>query len=108
MAARVDPNQGLMASVLDRLIDPDAAGTDAQPGYNLSQMMEAVRRDLEELLNTRQTLDATARSRPRVRGCVVGSRLPDFPSVPVITPQQRQDIARAIEVITVRYEPRLR
>ena len=52
MAARVDPNQGLMASVLDRLIDPGTAGTDAQPGYNLSQMMESVHRDLHASVRT--------------------------------------------------------
>src|SRR4029077_12817588 len=106
--ARVDPKQGLMASLLDRLIDPTTAGTEGQRGYTLSQMMEAVRKDLEELLNTRQTLDAPARTRERVRNSILGYGLPDFTSVPVTTPQQRQEIANALEATVVRYEPRLR
>jgi type VI secretion system protein ImpF len=106
--ARVDPKLGLMPSVLDRLIDPASAGTEAQRGYTLNQMMEAVRKDLEELLNTRQTLDDAARSRERVRNSILGYGLPDFTSVPVTTPQQRQEIAQALEATVVRYEPRLR
>jgi type VI secretion system protein ImpF len=38
----------------------------------------------------------------------VGYGLPDFTSVPVTTPQQRQEIANALEATVVRYEPRLR
>src|SRR5205085_2465499 len=66
LMARVDPKLGLMPSVLDRLVDPASAGTEGQRGYTLNQMMEAVRKDLEELLNTRQTLDAAARRREKV------------------------------------------
>jgi type VI secretion system protein ImpF len=106
--ARVDSKQGLMASILDRLVDPATAGADGQHGYTIGQMMEAVRKDLEELLNTRQTLDGPARSRQRVRHSIVGYGLPDFTSVPVTTPQQRADIARALEATVIRYEPRLR
>ena len=49
---RVDPHQGLMPSLLDRLIDPDAEGTVGRHGYDLQQVIDAVRRDLEDLLNT--------------------------------------------------------
>ena len=51
-----DLPQGLMPSILDRLIDPDSAGTDARRGYGLTQMLEVIRRDLEDLLNTRQSI----------------------------------------------------
>jgi type VI secretion system protein ImpF len=106
--ARVDPKQGLMASILDRLIDPASAGTEEQRGYNLGQMMEAVRKDLEELLNTRQTLDPAGRTRERIRNSILGYGLPDFSAVPVTTVQQRQEIAHALAATIVRYEPRLR
>ena len=53
--SRIDPQQGLMPSLLDRLIDPEADGTNWQRGYSVQQMVAAVFRDLEELLNTHQT-----------------------------------------------------
>jgi len=51
----IDPLQALMPSVLDRLIDPDSAGTVARRGYGVKQMTDAVRRDLliEQLLKCR-------------------------------------------------------
>lgn len=106
--AHIDPQQGLMPSILDRLIDPATAGIGEQRGYNIRQMMEAVRDDLEDLLNTRQTLGPLALSRERVRNSILGYGLPEIASMPAITPQQRTDIARVVEGIVMRYEPRLR
>lgn len=106
--AHIDPQQGLMPSILDRLIDPGSAGTEAQRGYNLSQMMEAVRKDLEELLNTRQTLGPLAQHRERVRSSILGYGLPEITSLAASTPQQRQEIANAVAATVARYEPRLR
>ena len=37
-----------MPSIVDRLIDPASAGTDARRGYSLQQMLEMIRRDLED------------------------------------------------------------
>jgi type VI secretion system protein ImpF len=90
------------------LIDPASAGLKGQPGYQLSQMMEAVRRDLEELLNTRQTLGELGHQRERVRQSILGYGLPEITSLPAITPQQRNEIARLLQATVTRYEPRLR
>jgi type VI secretion system protein ImpF len=106
--ANIDPQQGLMPSILDRLIDPDTAGTEAQRGYNLAQMMEAVREDLEELLNTRQTLTPLAKSKPRLHGSILGYGLPDLTSFSTTTPEQRKQITQVLEATVARFEPRLR
>lgn len=106
--ARVDPQQGLMPSILDRLIDPATAGVEGQHGYNLAQMMETVRKDLEDLLNTRQTLGPSAKNRPRVCNSILGYGLPEITALPSITPQQRRDIAEAVAQTVARFEPRLR
>src|SRR5262245_50855738 len=47
--------QGVTPSILDRLIDPESAGTEWRHGYGIDQLLEVVRRDLEDLLNTRQS-----------------------------------------------------
>jgi hypothetical protein len=39
----LDPNLGLMPSILDRLIDPESQGTVWRQGYGIDQMVEASR-----------------------------------------------------------------
>src|SRR5262249_22751563 len=106
--SRVDPNQGLMPSILDRLIDPDSGGTDWRRGYGVEQMIETVRRDLEDLLNTRVTSQGLPEDLERVRNSLVGSARPDWPSLTARTPSQREEIGRVLETSIGRYEPRLR
>jgi len=50
--SRINPQLALKASLLDRLIDPESDGTAAQPGCTVDHLIDSVRRDLEDLLNT--------------------------------------------------------
>ena len=101
-------DEGLLPSVLDRLIDADSGGTAWRRGYGVEQMVAAVRRDLEDLLNTRQTHAGLAPDFPEVSRSVLGYGLPDFTSLSAITPQEREEIGRVIEAAVVTFEPRLR
>jgi type VI secretion system protein ImpF len=103
-----EPFQGLLPSVIDRLIDPDSEGTVGRYGYTLQQMTLAVRRDLEDLLNTRMTSAGIPREFVEVHRSIVGYGLPDFASVNAATPEERGRIGSLIEAIVSRYEPRLR
>jgi type VI secretion system protein ImpF len=105
--SRPDPNQSLMPSLLDRLIDPESAGTSWRYGYGIEQVMEAVRRDLEDLLNTRQTPVDTIKDFTELRTSVFAYGLPDLTSLNAITPQQRVEIGRLLERIVSTFEPRL-
>jgi type VI secretion system protein ImpF len=96
-----------MPSILDRLIDPESRGTEWRRGYGLEQMLEAVRRDLEDLLNTRQTDMGLPTELVRIHQSIVGYGLPDLTSLNAITPNQREDIGRIIETTVARFEPRL-
>ncbi|HEY1861005.1 MAG TPA: type VI secretion system baseplate subunit TssE [Gemmataceae bacterium] len=106
--ARESFEQGLMPSIVDRLIDPDSGGTAWRHGYGVDEMVDAVRRDLEELLNTRQSHAGLAEKFGEVRCSVLAYGLPDLTSVTSITPQQRAEIGRIIEAAVARFEPRLR
>jgi type VI secretion system protein ImpF len=106
--SRLDPQQGLMPSLLDRLIDPDADGTSWRQGYGVEQMIQAVYRDLEELLNSRQTLVGLPRDCTEVARSIVAYGLPDLSSIEAISADQRARIGRLLESIIQRYEPRLR
>lgn len=100
--------QGLLPSILDRLTDPTSAGTSGRLGYTLLQMTQAVRRDLEELLNTRQTNAGIPPHFVEVHRSIVGYGLPDFTAVNASTPSERARIGRIVETLISRYEPRLR
>ena len=105
---REEVEQGLMPSLIDRLIDPDSGGTAWRRGYGLEQMSDAVRRDLEDLLNTRQTQTEAVNAFPEVANSIVAFGLPDLVSLNSVTPQQRAEIGRLIETIVFRFEPRLK
>jgi type VI secretion system protein ImpF len=104
----LDPNLGLMPSILDRLIDPESQGTVWRQGYGIDQMVEAVQRDLEELLNTRQSHLGLPVEYGEVLNSIVGYGLPDLTSLNALTLPQREEIGRVLEATVAKYEPRLR
>jgi type VI secretion system protein ImpF len=106
--SRLDSQPLLMPSVLDRLIDPASGGTAWRRGYSVEQLTDAVRRDLEDLLNTRRSAPPDADRYPEVANSIVTFGLPDLASLPAYTPQQRAAIGRVIEAVIARFEPRLR
>jgi type VI secretion system protein ImpF len=106
--SRVDLNQALTPSILDRLIDPDSTGTSARSGYGVEQVILSVRRDLEDLLNTHRSIIHLPEEFPEILTSPVGFGIPDFASLSTSTVQQRESIGRMVEQIITRFEPRLR
>lgn len=98
---------GLMPSVLDRIIDPDSLGTKSNPGFSLTDMVASVRRDVEELLNTRQNLDKAIDDYPLLANSVYRFGLPEVVSMRATSPEDRQKVARLLEKSIALYEPRL-
>jgi len=103
-----EEQQGLMPSIIDRLIDPGSGGTAWRRGYGLEQMIQAVQRDLEDLLNTRQSHEGLPPEFKEVHNSIVAYGLPDLNSINAVTSTQRQQIGRLIEAIIARFEPRLK
>ena len=106
--ARVDSQTALMPSILDRLIDPASGGTAWQRGYGLQEMVDVVRRDLEDLLNTRQSHQALPEAFVETHRSILGYGLPDMTAIEALTSQQREEIGRLLEAVVTRFEPRLR
>src|SRR5437016_5262816 len=90
------PKRGLQPSILDRLVDPESAGTQNHTGYTTDQMYAAVMRDLEDLLNTVHTTHDIPPEFSEVRDSLVGYGLPDLASVEAISSEQRAGIGRVI------------
>jgi type VI secretion system protein ImpF len=97
----------MLPSLLDRLIDPEAEA-DLTRGYTLRQMTDAVRRDLEDLLNTRRTTLDVPVEFVATNESVVVYGLPDLAWIEAHTPEDRSQIGTLIERVIVRFEPRLR
>ena len=102
------PKRGLQPSVLDRLIDPESAGTSIMIGYTVERMYAAVLRDLEDLLNTLHTSHDIPADFPEVRDSIAAYGLPDLASMEAISAAQRTTIGKAIKRAVERFEPRLR
>lgn len=100
--------QDLMPSILDRLIDPESAGTAARQGFRLDQMIQAVQRDVEDLLNTRRTLGPVPEGMNQVGRSVLAFGLPELTGFDVLSPKTRQDVGRMIEWTIGCFEPRLK
>ena len=106
---RVDADQPLLPSVLDRLIDLEPkVSTEPQAvrSQMLAQIKAAVKRDLEWLLNTKLALEIPAKL-PGLQDSLLAFGLPDFTHSSLSSGQDQAKLRRAIEVAIQRFEPRL-
>ena len=106
--AQLDLPSALMPSLKDRLIDPDSMGTMGGPAYSLRQILDSVREDLEELLNTRRTHKVSEKEYAELARSIVTYGLPDLASLDTSTLGKQEEIGRIIEKIVTLHEPRLR
>jgi type VI secretion system protein ImpF len=96
-----------MPSILDRLIDPESEGTAWRQGYGLDSMIDSVRRDLEELLNTHQMALEIPRELTEVRKSIITFGVPDMLSFQLKGQKTFESYGAAIEEVIARFEPRL-
>jgi type VI secretion system protein ImpF len=106
--ARPTPQTGLQPSILDRLIDPESAGTAIMTGYNAEKMYQAVLRDLEDLLNTRRSEVGNLTADDPLQHCILTYGLPDYVSAESMSARQRVEVGYAIRKVIEVFEPRLR
>jgi type VI secretion system protein ImpF len=98
---------GLRPSLLDRLVDPESEGTSWRRGYSVEQMIDTIRRDLEDLLNSRRMLGDLAEEYPEVRNSIVTFGMPDLVSIHSSMADVSARVGAAIEEAIIRFEPRL-
>jgi len=108
--ARSDARRPLLPSLLDRLIDDDPA-TQAErvsDGYqSLVELRTAIRRDLEDLLNTRTRLLEWPEG-GLVERSVLAYGIPDISGRPLGSSAHRQAFLRSVEELIRRFEPRFK
>lgn len=107
--ARFDEEVRIQISVLDRLIDFEPQATSeplASRSKSLRQLKQSLKRDLEWLLNTRQTFSVPDEL-PDLAGSLLAFGLPDFSTLSVRSTEDQANLIHALELTLKRFEPRL-
>jgi type VI secretion system protein ImpF len=109
--ARWEPEQTVTQSVLERLIDREPQESlEASPtrAQSVRQLKVSLRRDLEWLLNTRQTPEAVGTEFRELEHSLHNFGLPDVTSLSWDSARDRARLARIIEQTLDVFEPRLK
>ena len=96
--------------LLDRLLEADTTGSaDAtlSPNAALDILRTAVRRDLEALLNARRRRWPLPATTPELADSILSYGIPDATSGSYALPEKREELAREVERVIRRFEPRL-
>lgn len=109
--AAVRSNQPVVASVLDRLLDDHPETAKEFPksrGQVLREMKQSVRRDLENLLNTRWRAQPWPKHLDELECSLVNYGIPDFTGISFGSAGGQQRLVETIEQTIRRFEPRLK
>lgn len=109
--ATIRTDQLLLPSVIDRLIDLDPQ-VSQEPARNHNQLLrdlkQAVRRDLECLLNTRVRCVLHQPDLKELKQSLVNYGVPDLTGLTLGSSKEREGFRRAIEAVILQFEPRLK
>ncbi|HEY6528685.1 MAG TPA: type VI secretion system baseplate subunit TssE [Cellvibrionaceae bacterium] len=111
MQNNIDKDKKLRPSILDRLIDNDPDNlVDADPARHskLKELRAAVRRDLENLLNTRYRVVSPPEHFELVNESFINYGLPDLATINMIDGRKKKDFIKSIEFIIRTFEPRFK
>lgn len=107
--AKVKTDQPLISSVLDRLID-DQPNLNREPEKNshqvLADLRKSVRRDLENLLNTRWRATSWPAELTELDRSLASYGIPDISGEDLGSPTRRKKFLRQVEQIIRTFEPR--
>jgi type VI secretion system protein ImpF len=105
------PDLALTQPLLDRLIDNEPALSSDAPvsrAQSVRLLKTSVRRDLEWLLNTRRTPEPAPESMKELSRSLFNYGLPDFSSLSVNSPRDRDRLLLELEHALAVFEPRLK
>jgi len=108
--ARSGSDSVVTLSVLDRLIDNDPRNSHEAPltrAQSVRHLKEAVRRDLEWLLNTRVIAVPPDPRLREVNRSVYIFGLPDFTAYSLSNPADRTKLIRELQIAIKNFDPRL-
>jgi type VI secretion system protein ImpF len=107
--SKLDAKSSLLPSIIDRLIEPrEGESSDLSlRGQSVRELEEAVRRDLQDLLNTRQTASEYVPENSELSRSLLTFGLPELSTYNPTVPDHRKQLQEIIEQAIRRFEPRL-
>jgi type VI secretion system protein ImpF len=108
--AKIRPDKPLLPSVLDRLIDDGEEGVLGMPkshAQSLRELKMSVRRDLQNLLNTRWRCSHWPPDLDELDDSLVNYGIPDFTCSNMSRRSARDELREIIRQVIVCFEPRL-
>ena len=109
--AKIEADQPLVPSVLDRLIDEQPTATRELPKTRnqvLRELKQSLRRDLENLLNTRWRPTSWPKSLDELELSLVNYGIPDVTGTDLGSAARREEFRRIVEKVIERFEPRFK
>jgi type VI secretion system protein ImpF len=109
--SRIPLDKPLVPSVLDRLLDDDPSAKKETPKSRtqvLRELKQSVRRDLENLLNTRPRATMPPPPLEELEQSLVSYGLPDISRADMGSTQRREEFRQTMENVIRRLEPRLK
>ncbi|RKZ70429.1 MAG: type VI secretion system baseplate subunit TssE [Gammaproteobacteria bacterium] len=107
----IDKKKKLRPSILDRLIDNDPGSNvekDPDQQQKLKQLRNSVRRDLENLLNTRFRMLEPADEYTELKKSLLNYGLPDLATVNISDTIKQKEFVDHLQSILVDFEPRFK
>ncbi len=107
--ARTDHENRITPSILDRLLDFDPQESREAPrsqAQSLAELKRSVKRDLEWLLNTRQSGHDIPETLEELNESLAVYGLPDLTSLSVKNPTEQNRLTKSIETALRVFEPR--
>jgi len=109
--ARVDKKKKLRPSILDRLLDNDPANAiepDRDQHQKLRELRRSVRRDLENLLNTRLRIVEPDDDYRELKKSLLNYGLPDLATVNISDKNRKKEFIEHLESLLIEFEPRFK
>ena len=109
--ARVDKQKNLRPSIIDRLIDNDPGNqveVDSGQHQKLKDLRQSVRRDLENLFNSRVRLMEPDEKLHQLKLSILNYGLPDLATVNLTNIEKRRQFVQEMERLLLEFEPRFK
>lgn len=109
--ARIDKKKKLRPSILDRLLDNEPEiQTEIDHGqhHKLKQLRLSVRRDLENLLNTRYRVIEAPEEFSELEQSLINYGMPDLATINIVDFEKRKEFTVKLETILKQFEPRFK
>ena len=109
--ARVSKKKKLRPSIIDRLFDDEPENkNELDPGQHqkLKQLRNSVRRDLENLMNTRFRVIEPGEEYLQLEKSLLNYGLPDLATINITDIEKRKEFTSKLEKILKEFEPRFK